>query len=144
MVPSVKLAIVSKSGAEALLLGKLACISSSSLHSSRKKPYLVSASSYQLSVKSILFFMYIRFQWYIQKSKWWIVTKHDISVIFDNQIIWSSLFCKEWVLCITNLSISKEACYINFCFVYKIANILWYAISPKFVICHNTHILLST
>ena len=54
MAPSVKLAIVSKTGEEASLLRKSACLSSS-LHSSRKQPYLVSITSYKLSVKVFYF-----------------------------------------------------------------------------------------
>ena len=42
----VKLAVISKIGEEASLLGKSACLSSSSLQSSRKIAYLVSTSSY--------------------------------------------------------------------------------------------------
>ena len=37
---------------EASLLGKSACLSSSSLHSSKKQPHLMSTSSYQLSEKA--------------------------------------------------------------------------------------------
>ena len=40
MAPLVKLAVVSKSGEEASFLQKSHCLSSSSLYSSRKQPYV--------------------------------------------------------------------------------------------------------
>ena len=54
MVPLVKLAVISKSGEEASFLQESADLALSSLHPSRKQQYLVSTSSYKLSVKSIL------------------------------------------------------------------------------------------
>ena len=51
MAPSVKLAVICKTGEEASLLRKSACLSSSSLTLVEKQPYLVSTSSYKLSVK---------------------------------------------------------------------------------------------
>ena len=52
VAPSVKLAIVSIMLEEAFLPTKSACFPSSSLRSSRKKAYIVSASSYKLLQKA--------------------------------------------------------------------------------------------
>ena len=57
MVTLVKLTVVSKSGEEASFLQESAYLSSYSLHSVEKQPYLMSISSYQLSVKRILLLM---------------------------------------------------------------------------------------
>ena len=51
MTSLVKLAVVSKSGKQASFLQNLACLSSS-VHVIEKQPYLVSTSSYQLSVNT--------------------------------------------------------------------------------------------
>ena len=50
MASLVKLAVVTKCGEQASFLQNLACLSSSSVHVVEKQPYLVSTSSYQLSV----------------------------------------------------------------------------------------------
>ena len=42
MTPLVKLAVTSKTGEEASFLQRSACLSSSSLHSSKNQPYVVS------------------------------------------------------------------------------------------------------
>ena len=60
MAPLVKLAITSKGGEEASFLQKLACLYLLCTLV-EKQPYLVSASSYRLSVKSILMLMCVRF-----------------------------------------------------------------------------------
>ena len=51
MAITVKLAVISKICEEASLLRKLACISSSSLHSCITQPYIVSNTCYKLSIK---------------------------------------------------------------------------------------------
>ena len=61
LLSMVKLAIISKTDQEASFLGQLVCLSSSSLHSSRKQLYRLSISSYKLSVKSILYLICIPF-----------------------------------------------------------------------------------
>ena len=55
---------------------------------------------------------------------------------YINQSADVKLLHKEWVLlCITNLLYQKKAYSMSFRFMYKKANILWYAIIPKSVIC---------
>ena len=53
MVPSIKLAVIYKTGKEASLIGK-STLYLSSLHSSRKQPYLISTSSYKLCEKHFI------------------------------------------------------------------------------------------
>ena len=54
MVPSIKLAVISKTSEEASLIGKSTCLCSSSVHSSRNQPYLISTSSYKLCEKHFI------------------------------------------------------------------------------------------
>ena len=65
MAPFVKLAVVCKSGEESSFLQKSACLHLLYILV-EKQPYLMSTSSYQLSVKSILLLMCIRFHWCLQ------------------------------------------------------------------------------
>ena len=114
-----------------------------------KQTYLMSTSSYQLIVKSILFLTCVWFWWCLEKScetKWRIVTKYYITVILDNQTMWGSLVCKEWVLlCITSLFILKEGLFYFILCINK-ANMFSYVISPQSVILyvHSTYSLLSS
>ena len=75
MAPLVKLVVISKSGKEASFLQKSACLSSSSLYSSRKQPYLVSTSSYQLSVKAFYCLCASNCNGVSHETKWRIVIK---------------------------------------------------------------------
>ena len=57
MAPLVKLVIIFKMDWDACLVGKSACLSSSSLHSSKEQPYLVSTSCFKVSL--ITFINYV-------------------------------------------------------------------------------------
>ena len=87
MLPLVKLVVVSKSGEEACFLQKLACLSSFSLNFSKKQPYLVSTSSSQLSVKSILLLTRALILQKSRDTKWQIATKRYAIVILDNKMM---------------------------------------------------------
>ena len=82
-----------------------------------KQPYLMSTSSYKLSVKSILPHV-CPILMVFTETKWQIIMKCCVTVILDNLMMWSSSLCKEWfLLCITNLFISKESLLykLSFC-----------------------------
>ena len=67
MASSVKLAIVSKSDEKASFLQNQLVFLYFLYTLVEKQPYLVSTSSYQVSVKRILLLMCIQFQWCLQK-----------------------------------------------------------------------------
>ena len=93
MAPSAKLTVISKMDGDASLVKNRLILLHFLYILVEKQPYLVSTSSYQLTVNNILFLMCVQFWWCLEKScktKWQIVMKLYATVILDNQTMWSS------------------------------------------------------
>ena len=106
-----------------------------------KQPYLVSTSSYNLSVKS--FYSHVHPILMVFKNshetKWWIVKKHYATIILVNPTMWSSSPHKQCIPLCTTTFISKESLFYTLSFRLLRANILWYVISSKSAIHTHTH-----
>ena len=74
MAPSRKLAVISKMHWGTSLVKNQLVLLHFLYIIVEKQPYLMSTSSYQLSVKSILFLTCIQFRWCLEKSKWQSIT----------------------------------------------------------------------